>query len=110
MAAAATNATSLARCTSKIGSLPTRSASGLYCDNAANAASIPLSSLASNKRSFNPSANAAARSEEHTSELQSPYEIVCRHILEKKKQHDDSSTDHQQNRQSVNRVPNMTKR
>src|SRR5699024_12830238 len=27
----------------------------------------------------------AARSEEHTSELQSRFEIVCRHLLEKKK-------------------------
>src|SRR6266705_4658083 len=27
-----------------------------------------------------------ARSEEHTSELQSPYELVCRLLLEKKKQ------------------------
>src|SRR5207248_10238897 len=29
------------------------------------------------------SANAAARSEEHTSELQSPYDLVCRLLLEK---------------------------
>src|SRR5207248_5198057 len=28
-----------------------------------------------------------ARSEEHTSELQSPYDLVCRLLLEKKKQH-----------------------
>src|SRR5207248_11048432 len=28
----------------------------------------------------------AARSEEHTSELQSPYDLVCRLLLEKKKQ------------------------
>src|SRR6266705_4731244 len=27
------------------------------------------------------------RSEEHTSELQSPYDLVCRLLLEKKKQH-----------------------
>src|SRR5688500_20127486 len=30
---------------------------------------------------------AAARSEEHTSELQSPCNLVCRLLLEKKKQH-----------------------
>src|SRR5207248_10021368 len=30
-------------------------------------------------------ARAAVRSEEHTSELQSPYDIVCRLLLEKKK-------------------------
>src|SRR5437867_13262903 len=29
----------------------------------------------------------AVRSEEHTSELQSPYELVCRLLLEKKKPH-----------------------
>src|SRR5207248_7149195 len=29
------------------------------------------------------------RSEEHTSELQSPYDLVCRLLLEKKKQHHD---------------------
>ena len=29
--------------------------------------------------------SAAARSEEHTSELQSPYDLVCRLLLEKKK-------------------------
>src|SRR5207248_7675081 len=30
----------------------------------------------------------AVRSEEHTSELQSPYDLVCRLLLEKKKNHD----------------------
>src|SRR5207248_8270350 len=30
---------------------------------------------------------AVSRSEEHTSELQSPYDLVCRLLLEKKKQH-----------------------
>src|SRR5437867_8531657 len=29
----------------------------------------------------------ARRSEEHTSELQSPYDLVCRLLLEKKKEH-----------------------
>src|SRR5207248_9541459 len=29
------------------------------------------------------------RSEEHTSELQSPYDLVCRLLLEKKKKHSD---------------------
>src|SRR5438094_2965729 len=32
----------------------------------------------------------AARSEEHTSELQSPYDLVCRLLLEKKKEGDDA--------------------
>src|SRR5207248_3251465 len=33
-----------------------------------------------------PSLYQAVRSEEHTSELQSPYDLVCRLLLEKKKQ------------------------
>src|SRR2546426_2259606 len=33
----------------------------------------------------------AARSEEHTSELQSPCNLVCRLLLEKKKKKDDTS-------------------
>src|SRR5207248_6541063 len=33
------------------------------------------------------SAAAIERSEEHTSELQSPYDLVCRLLLEKKKTH-----------------------
>src|SRR5438094_4527454 len=32
------------------------------------------------------------RSEEHTSELQSPYDLVCRLLLEKKKKHDSKMT------------------
>src|SRR5437867_5859692 len=32
-----------------------------------------------------PGGEAAPRSEEHTSELQSPYDLVCRLLLEKKK-------------------------
>src|SRR3974390_1455725 len=36
-----------------------------------------------------------ARSEEHTSELQSPQNLVCRLLLEKKKQTSDSSTLHE---------------
>src|SRR5699024_11997068 len=33
------------------------------------------------------------RSEEHTSELQSRFELVCRLLLEKKKEHDERKTD-----------------
>src|SRR5207248_2623684 len=35
--------------------------------------------------SFNPARRMACRSEEHTSELQSPYDLVCRLLLEKTK-------------------------
>src|SRR5438094_7049379 len=38
------------------------------------------------QRKMHPAARAVAqRSEEHTSELQSPYDLVCRLLLEKKK-------------------------
>src|SRR5207248_11223137 len=36
-------------------------------------------------RSRAPAVRVATRSEEHTSELQSPYDLVCRLLLEKKK-------------------------
>src|SRR5207248_7903921 len=38
------------------------------------------------RRASRRSAPRAGRSEEHTSELQSPYDLVCRLLLEKKKQ------------------------
>src|SRR5260221_6577620 len=38
-------------------------------------------------------ARRAQRSEEHTSELQSHSDLVCRLLLEKKKPHDDSNVD-----------------
>src|SRR5207248_10105443 len=44
--------------------------------------------IASSTATASPSrsvARTAARSEEHTSELQSPYDLVCRLLLEKKK-------------------------
>src|SRR5438876_5538805 len=45
------------------------------------------------------SARATARSEEHTSELQSPVHLVCRLLLEKKKKHiADDYTDEQLNK------------
>src|SRR5207248_9916398 len=37
------------------------------------------------RRPHRPAAGSAVRSEEHTSELQSPYDLVCRLLLEKKK-------------------------
>src|SRR5207248_10252803 len=59
-----------------------------------------LSDRSSTKKTFTPSsgrfhckpaiprisASKTIRSEEHTSELQSPYDLVCRLLLEKKKQ------------------------
>src|SRR5690349_22188669 len=38
--------------------------------------------------------NGAARSEEHTSELQSRRDLVCRLLLEKKKKHQNSNISH----------------
>src|SRR5437867_8274873 len=47
---------------------------------------VPPSSISSKGRiGSNISGRFANRSEEHTSELQSPYDLVCRLLLEKKK-------------------------
>src|SRR2546430_11398729 len=43
--------------------------------------------LQGHRRSFGPVTCAELRSEEHTSELQSQSNLVCRLLLEKKKQH-----------------------
>src|SRR5207248_1365136 len=45
---------------------------------------VPIRSLDGTR----PSSNRCFRSEEHTSELQSPYDLVCRLLLEKKKTKD----------------------
>src|SRR5207248_7011201 len=55
---------------------------------------FPYTTLFRSKRDVSPglhpcqldSAPSSWRSEEHTSELQSPYDLVCRLLLEKKKQ------------------------
>src|SRR5437867_6610767 len=60
---------------------------------------FPYTTLFRSQRSFDPSSGSLVRgpfaapreklrprSEEHTSELQSPYDLVCRLLLEKKKQ------------------------
>src|SRR2546426_5010990 len=46
---------------------------------------IPISPQA--RRSLSPVSSRTTRSEEHTSELQSPCNLVCRLLLEKKKTH-----------------------
>src|SRR6266581_7082776 len=48
------------------------------------------------RRSPRACAARAARSEEHTSELQSPVHLVCRLLLEKKKKQHNTQTTHQQ--------------
>src|SRR5690348_17693206 len=52
---------------------------------APGAHSQPRPRAASTKPSIVPSSRARERSEEHTSELQSPVHLVCRLLLEKKK-------------------------
>src|SRR5438094_1770731 len=42
-----------------------------------------------------PTVARASRSEEHTSELQSPYDLVCRLLLEKKKKKKKNEDQHQ---------------
>src|SRR5437667_8087517 len=60
-----------------------------------SAGSIPISSASrSMMRSISNAASGRpapryARSEEHTSELQSHHDLVCRLLLEKKKEHED---------------------
>src|SRR5207248_9088286 len=64
---------------------------GVQTRRAASVVSVTLpKSLSDARRALRSSApsarrSSAARSEEHTSELQSPYDLVCRLLLEKKK-------------------------
>src|SRR6266705_7124120 len=46
---------------------------------------LPISHVGHPPRAHAPGPGRRPRSEEHTSELQSPYDIVCRLLLEKKK-------------------------
>src|SRR5437764_2271042 len=68
-------------------SFPTRRSSDLadhrepHVDRVLDDVLVPLSHLVAGQRRAAP----AARSEEHTSELQSPMYLVCRLLLEKKK-------------------------
>src|SRR5438094_2714556 len=50
--------------------------------------------IAQKCRRSSKSCKACLRSEEHTSELQSPYDLVCRLLLEKKKEHTEDSPVH----------------
>src|SRR5437867_9419983 len=53
----------------------------LYLERAERAGEIGVAS----PQRLGPGARRQRRSEEHTSELQSPYDLVCRLLLEKKK-------------------------
>src|SRR5438094_1728465 len=56
---------------------------------------IPTCDLSSgNCSTASAPSSAARRSEEHTSELQSPYDLVCRLLLEKKKKQDPATHQH----------------
>src|SRR5437867_9409455 len=70
-------------------SFPTRRSSDLgpTAGGAAGPAARPPASGWGRRRS-------RPRSEEHTSELQSPYDLVCRLLLEKKNHHTDDETRH----------------
>src|SRR2546429_6508152 len=60
---------------------------------AANAAELPR--LVHDQRPAHDREDEENRSEEHTSELQSRLHLVCRLLLEKKKNEDQVSTEHQ---------------
>src|SRR5207248_11167648 len=62
-------------------SFPTRRSSDLLRIRGPGFSSTKISAL----RAWIRDSHRSARSEEHTSELQSPYDIVCRLLLEKKK-------------------------
>src|SRR5256885_10013324 len=70
-----------------------RAATGESCPGAARAARVVQRTAAASRKPARPRDD--ARSEEHTSELQSPCNLVCRLLLEKKKKVDwDEPTDH----------------
>src|SRR5256885_13833265 len=57
-----------------------------HCDNSASRlGSTPARRPSENRRSHGTASRRRFRSEEHTSELQSPCNLVCRLLLEKKK-------------------------
>src|SRR5207248_8037499 len=57
-----------------------------FAKHALNNATLALPALAKEHRPLlTCSLHSVVRSEEHTSELQSPYDLVCRLLLEKKK-------------------------
>src|SRR5690348_17797155 len=70
-------------------SFPTRRSSDLRstsaCWTPTDGASYASASRGRPARRSRPACRAAGRSEEHTSELQSPVHLVCRLLLEKKK-------------------------
>src|SRR5437867_11769191 len=67
-------------------SFPTRRSSDLSSTAASSSRWRSPSSMPSSRRwsDSRPSSAPSSRSEEHTSELQSPYDLVCRLLLEKK--------------------------
>src|SRR5207248_10300798 len=67
-------------------SFPTRRSSDLTSPSGSLAATLPAQSgPRKSMRSMRGRSSTRLRSEEHTSELQSPYDLVCRLLLEKKK-------------------------
>src|SRR5256885_9834591 len=59
----------------------------IECVSGSRAISLPASAAAVAKSMLRISTAYGRRSEEHTSELQSPCNLVCRLLLEKKKRH-----------------------
>src|SRR5438034_2425569 len=83
--AAAPSATSLATSTVTSSSAPTSSATATQATTAALACTAPAQALVELTEGPYYKANPPQRSEEHTSELQSHSDLVCRLLLEKKK-------------------------
>src|SRR5256885_3638263 len=68
--------------------LPTMSMAGCSCSNQSSGWGSTDSVMPSRSRMGSSSSMERNRSEEHTSELQSPCNLVCRLLLEKKKHFD----------------------
>src|SRR5438094_7450344 len=64
---------------------PPRSTLFPYTTLFRSSSSVTRSDRLSRRHAVMPRATRKLRSEEHTSELQSPYDLVCRLLLEKKK-------------------------
>src|SRR2546426_4855298 len=83
------------------GSCPTINGSGAVTEGDASRVQYvghPKRNSSSRRSSPQPSPYAVPRSEEHTSELQSPCNLVCRLLLEKKKKQTQQTAVHEQQR------------
>src|SRR6266516_6383947 len=92
------------RKTSRAARRPLDSAPATVPISAPFVASPAKKSVPSTGRARARGASLPPRSEEHTSELQSPYDLVCRILLEKKKQQEVQLQNKKKKRKSINQL------